>query len=56
MVENKSRRKIAQKFYQLSKPIDNQSLLVLFQMISDMETVYNDFDNEKQVLSHPKDK
>ena len=21
-----------------------------------METVYNDFDNEKQVLSHPKDK
>ena len=25
-------------------------------MFSDMETVYNDFDNEKQVLSHPKDK
>ena len=25
-------------------------------MFSVMETVYNDFDNEKQVLSHPKDK
>ena len=31
-------------------------MLDLFPMFSDIETVYNDFDNEKQVLSHPKDK
>ena len=31
-------------------------MLDLFPMFSDMEIVYNDFDNEKQVLSHPNDK
>ena len=47
-VENKSRRKIAKKFHQLCQPIDKQSLLGLFQMFSDMKTVYNDFDNENK--------
>ena len=31
-------------------------MLDLFPLFSDMETVYNDFDNEKQVLYHPIDK
>ena len=31
-------------------------MLDLFPLFSDTKTVYNDFDNEKQVLSHPKDK